>query len=95
VTLKDSGAYRLPMPSPSITVDGTKFPPTDVNYWAQLNQRDGPDAGAIIEVAGVQGALSSRVSLFLEGRYGAALQKNDDDVRATRIVGQLGVRLKF
>jgi hypothetical protein len=51
--------------------------------------------GTIIGVAGVQGALSSRVSLFLEGRYGAALQKNDDDVRATRIVGQLGVRLKF
>jgi hypothetical protein len=65
------------------------------DYWAQLNPRDGPDAGTIIGVAGVQGALSSRVSLFLEGRYGAALQKNDDDVRATRIVGQLGVRLKF
>ena len=41
------------------------------------------------------GALSSRVSLFLEGGYGAALQKNDDDVRVTRIVGQIGVRLKF
>jgi len=23
------------------------------------------------------------------------LQKNDDDVRVTRIVGQIGVRLKF
>jgi hypothetical protein len=64
-------------------------------YWAQISQRDGPDAGTIIGVAGVQGALSSRVSLFLEGGYGAALQKNDDDVRVTRIVGQIGVRLKF
>jgi len=65
------------------------------DYWAQLTQRNGPDAGTIIGVAGVQGALSSRVSLFLEGGYGAALQKNDDDVRATRLVAQIGVRLKF
>jgi hypothetical protein len=65
------------------------------DYWAQLTQRDGADAGTIIGIAGVQGALSSRVSLFLEGGYGAALQKNDDDVRATRLVAQIGVRLKF
>jgi len=65
------------------------------DYWAQLTQRNGPDAGTIIGVAGVQGALSSRVSLFLEGGYGAALQKNDDVVRATRLVAQIGVRLKF
>ena len=65
------------------------------DYWAQITQRDGADAGTIIGVAGVQGALSSRVSLFLEGGYGAALQKNDDDDRVTRIVGQIGVRLKF
>ena len=65
------------------------------DYWAQITQRDGPDAGTIVGVAGVQGALSSRVSLFLEGGYGTALQKNDDDVRVTRIVGQIGVRVKF
>ena len=65
------------------------------DYWAQITQRDGSDAGTIVGVGGVQGALSSRVSLFLEGGYGTALQKNDDDVRVTRIVGQIGVRLKF
>jgi hypothetical protein len=65
------------------------------DYWAQLTQRDGADAGTIIGVAGVQGVLSSRVGLFLEGGYGAALQKNDDEVRATRLVAQIGVRLKF
>ena len=65
------------------------------DYWAQISQRDGADAGTIIGVAGVQGALSSRVSVFLEGGYGSALQKNDDDVRVTRFVGQIGVRLKF
>jgi hypothetical protein len=65
------------------------------DYWAQISQRDGADAGTIIGVAGVQGALSSRVSVFLEGGYGSALQKNDDDVRVTRLAGQIGVRLKF
>ena len=65
------------------------------DYWAQISRRDGPEAGMIVGVAGVQGALSSRVSLFLEGGYGTALQKNEDDVRATRILGQVGVRLKF
>jgi hypothetical protein len=65
------------------------------DYWAQIRQRDGADAGTIIGVAGVQGALSSRVSVFLEGGYGSALQKNDDDVRVTRLAGQIGVRLKF
>ena len=65
------------------------------DYWGQITQRNGLDAGTLVGVAGVQGALSSRVSLFLEGGYGAALQKNDDDVRVTRIIGQIGVRLKF
>ncbi len=65
------------------------------DYWAQLTQRNGADAGTVIGVGGVQGQLSSRVSLFIEGGYGAALQKNDEDVRATRLVAQIGVRLKF
>ena len=68
---------------------------TGADYWAQLTQRDSPDSGWIVGLFGVQGALSSRVSLFLEGGYGTALRKNDDDVRVTRIVGQIGVRLRF
>ena len=65
------------------------------DYWAQLTQRDSADAGTLLGIGGVQGQLSSRVSLFLEGGYGAALWKNDDEVRATRLVAQIGVRLKF
>jgi hypothetical protein len=68
---------------------------TGADYWAQLTQRDGPDSGSLVGVFGVQGALSSRVSLFLEGGYGVALRTNDDDGRARRVVGQIGVRLKF
>jgi hypothetical protein len=65
------------------------------DYWAQLSRRNGADAGTLIGIGGVQGQLSSRVSLFVEGGYGAALSKNDDDIRATRLVAQIGVRLKF
>lgn len=68
---------------------------TGADYWAQLTQRDDTDRGTLFGVIGVQGVLSSRVSVFLEGGYGAALRINDDEVRATRIVGQVGVRLKF
>jgi hypothetical protein len=64
-------------------------------YWAQLTQRRSPDAGSVIGVFGVQGAVSSRASLFVEAGYGIGLRKNDDEVRVTRIVGQIGVRLRF
>jgi hypothetical protein len=68
---------------------------TGADYWAQLTQRSGPDAGSVVGVLGVQGALSSRISVFLEGGYGIGVQKNDDDVRTRRVLGQIGVRLKF
>jgi hypothetical protein len=68
---------------------------TGAEYWAQLTQRDSPDAGSIVGTFGVQGALSSRASMFVETGYGVGLRKNTDDVRVTRIVGQIGVRLRF
>ena len=68
---------------------------TGAEYWAQLTQRRGPDAGLVVGTIGVQGALSSRASLFVEGGYGLGLRPNEDDVRVRRIVGQIGVRLKF
>jgi opacity protein-like surface antigen len=68
---------------------------TGGEYWAQLTQRRSPDAGSVVGVFGVQGALSSRASLFVEAGYGLGLRKNDDEVRVTRIVGQIGVRLRF
>jgi hypothetical protein len=64
-------------------------------YWAQLTQRDSPDAGSIVGTFGVQGALSSRASLFVESGFGVGMRRNSDDVRVTRILGQIGVRLKF
>jgi hypothetical protein len=68
---------------------------TGAEYWAQLTQRDSLEAGSIVGTFGVQGALSSRASIFVETGYGVGLRKNTDDVRVTRIVGQIGVRLRF
>jgi hypothetical protein len=68
---------------------------TGAEYWAQLTQRRGPDSGLVNGTIGVQGALSSRASVFVEGGYGVGLRQNEDDVRVRRIVGQVGVRLKF
>lgn len=68
---------------------------TGAEYWAQVTQRDSRDAGSIVGTFGVQGALSSRASIFVETGYGVGLRKNTDDIRVTRIVGQVGVRLRF
>ena len=66
------------------------------DYWAQLTQRgDVRDAGSVVGFLGVQGALSARAQVFLEGGYGMALSLDVDEVRPRRIVGRVGFRLKF
>lgn len=64
-------------------------------YWAQLTEREEPDAGAAIGTVGLQGAVSSRASLFVEAGYGIGLTRSDDGERLSRFVGRLGIRLKF
>ena len=64
-------------------------------YWAQLTQRAEEDAGSIVGKLGLQGALSSRASLFIEGGYGVGLTRDEDDELVSRFVGQVGIRLKF
>lgn len=63
-------------------------------YWAQLTQRAEADAGSIVGKGGIQAAISSRASLFVEGGYGVGLTKDDDGVM-TRLLGTVGVRLRF
>ncbi|HLG53849.1 MAG TPA: hypothetical protein VI485_00875 [Vicinamibacterales bacterium] len=65
------------------------------DYWAQLSQRAGRDAGSVIGTLGAQGAVSSRASLFIEGGYGIGLTKGDEGETRSRYVARLGVRLKF
>jgi hypothetical protein len=64
-------------------------------YWAQLTQRATSDAGVIVGTGGVQGLVSSRASVFIEGGYGIGLTRGDEGELRSRIVGRAGVRLKF
>ncbi len=66
-----------------------------VDYWAQLTQRADSDAGSVVGTLGVQGAMSSRASIYLEGGYGLGLSTGEDDETLRRFVGRIGVRLKF
>jgi len=62
-------------------------------YRVQMTQRVTTDRGSALGVLGLEGAVSSRASLFLEGGYGVGLTGADE--RTTRLVGNIGVRLRF
>jgi hypothetical protein len=65
-------------------------------YWAQITARgDRPDRGAILGVGGIEAAVSSRATVFVEGGYGYGLTRTDDDGTRTRVIGRIGVRLKL
>lgn len=64
-------------------------------YWNQLTQRADADPGATVGTFGLQGAMSSRASVFIEGAYGLGLAKGDEGETMRRVVGRLGIRLKF
>jgi hypothetical protein len=64
-------------------------------YWAQLTARDGADRGSILGLAGIEAAVSSRATLFMEGGYGIGLTKTDDGATRQRFIARLGVRVKL
>jgi hypothetical protein len=68
---------------------------TGGEYRAPLTARAERDAGTMLGKAGVQAAISSRASVFVEGGYGARLTRGDDDELQTRIVAEIGLRIKF
>src|SRR5699024_3900243 len=58
-------------------------------YWAQITARgDQPDRGAILGVGGIEAAVSSRATVFVEGGYGYGLTRTDDDGTRTRVIGR-------
>jgi hypothetical protein len=64
-------------------------------YWAQITARDGADRGSILGLAGLEAALSSRATVFVEGGWGLGLTKTDDGATRQRFVARLGVRVKL
>jgi hypothetical protein len=68
---------------------------TGVEYRAQLMRRAAPDSGTALGLGGVQAAISSRASLFVQGGYGARLTRGDEGEWQTRLTGEIGLRIKF
>jgi hypothetical protein len=64
-------------------------------YWAQITARDGPDAGSILGLGGVEAAMSSRATVFVEGGWGVGLTQTGDGATRQRFVARVGVRLKL
>jgi opacity protein-like surface antigen len=64
-------------------------------YWAQITQRVAGDTGSLVGVAGVHATLSSRASLFVQGGVGGRVARGDEGELLTRVVAQLGVRIKL
>ena len=50
---------------------------------------------SVTGMLGIQGAVSSRASLFIEGGFGRGLSNDDEDHRLSRFVGSIGIRLKL
>jgi hypothetical protein len=64
-------------------------------YWAQLTERESGDTGSLLGTAGLQAAVSSRASMFIQGGFGARLARGEDDELLSRMVAQMGLRIKF
>lgn len=64
-------------------------------YATALTRRDATERGSLMGLFGIQGALSARASVFVEGGYGIALMRGEDDEALSRTAGRIGLRLKF
>jgi hypothetical protein len=77
------------------TPDGIVSAYVGGEYWAQLTQREGRDNGSLFGVAGMQAAISSRASFFVQAGVGGRVNRGDDDELLTRFVAQVGLRIKL
>jgi hypothetical protein len=68
-------------------------PYAGAEYWMQLSQRADTDRGAVIGSLGLEGAVSRRLGIFLEGGYGLGLTGSDE--QTNRLVARVGMRWKF
>ena len=62
-------------------------------YSSQLTQRDANDRGTVFGTLGLEGAISSRVHLFVEGAYGSGLSRGDE--KTTRLTSYAGLRVRL
>ena len=62
-------------------------------YSSQLTQRDANDRGTVLGTLGLEGAISSRVHLFVDAAYGTGLSRGDENT--TRLTTYAGLRLRL
>src|SRR5689334_21282821 len=62
-------------------------------YWTQLTERAARDRGTVVGMVGLEGAVSRRLDIFVEGGYGIGLTGPDESTN--RILARAGLRLKF
>ncbi|MGE3273946.1 MAG: hypothetical protein AB7O67_02465 [Vicinamibacterales bacterium] len=99
----DSGGDEVGATAPALhaTVGGAfYFSPQSIasfyvgaDYWIQLTNREEGDAGSLVGKGGVEGALSSRATVFVEAGYGIGFTAADGLPR--RLVGRAGMRVTF
>lgn len=68
---------------------------TGAEYRAQLTGRADKDAGSLLGLGGLQAALSSRASVFVQAGYGGRLTRGDEGEFQSRVAGEVGVRIRF
>ncbi len=68
---------------------------TGAEYWAQITSRAERDSGSVLAKLGVHASVSSRAGLFAEAGVGTNLTRGDEDELVTRLVGQVGLRIRF
>ena len=66
-----------------------------LEYRVPLTARAEKDPGSALGIGGVQAAVSSRASVFVQGGYGARLTRGDEGELQTRLVGEVGFRIRF
>jgi hypothetical protein len=76
------------------TPESIMSPYLATEYWNQITRRGDTDAGSAVGKAGLQAAVSSRASFFVEAGFGFGLRKGSEGELPTRVVGQIGLRIK-
>jgi len=66
-----------------------------LEYRTPLTNRADKEAGTALGMAGVEASLSSRASVFVQGGYGMRLTRGDEGERQSRLVGDIGFRIRF
>jgi hypothetical protein len=64
-------------------------------YRAPLTARAERESGSVLGLGGLQAAISSRASVFVQGGYGARLTRGNEGELQRRLTADIGFRIRF